>query len=107
MMKRLKQLAVVITLLSGAVLVQAEEADVCAPFMKGKVDASLLATMLSAAEHGHLYRIQQTSSRVGFCVNSKLSRIEGSFNDFQGGISLESGKKSDGQTMVLIRTDSL
>ena len=49
MMKRLKQLAVVITLLSGAVLVQAEEADVCAPFMKGKVDASLLATMLSAA----------------------------------------------------------
>ena len=107
MMKRLKQLAVVITLLSGAVLVQAEEADVCAPFMKGKVDASLLATMLSAAEHGHLYRIQQTSSRVGFCVNSKLSRIEGNFNDFQGGISLESGKKSDGQTMVLIKTDSL
>ena len=106
MMKRLKQFAVIITLLSSAVPVQAEE-DVCAPFMEGKVDASLLATMLSAAEHGHLYRIQQASSRVGFCVNSKLSRIEGSFKDFQGGISLESGDKSDGQTMVLIKTNSL
>ena len=106
MMKLLKQFAVVITLLSVTVPVQAEE-DVCAPFKEGKVDASLLATMLSSAENGHLYRIQQSSSRVGFCVKSKLSRIEGSFNDFQGGISLESGGKSDGQTMVLIKTNSL
>jgi len=102
----LKQFAVIITLLPVAIPVQAEE-DVCAPFMEGKVDASLLATMLSSAENGHLYRIQQTSSRVGFCVKSKLSRIEGSFNDFQGGISLTSGGKSDGQTMVLIKTNSL
>lgn len=106
MMKLLKQFAVVITLLSVAVAVQAEE-DVCAPFMEGKVDASLLATMISSAENGHLYRIQQTSSRVGFCVKSKLSLIKGSFNDFQGGISLTSGGKSDGQTMVLIKTNSL
>ncbi len=106
MMKLLKQFAVVLTLLSVAVAVQAEE-DVCAPFMEGKVDASLLATMISSAENGHLYRIQQTSSRVGFCVKSKLSRIEGSFTDFQGGISLTSGGKSDGQTMVLIKTNSL
>jgi polyisoprenoid-binding protein YceI len=106
-MKLLKKFTVIITLLSVTVLTQAEEADICAPFMEGKVDASLLATMLSAAEHGHLYRIQQASSRVGFCVNSKLSRIEGSFKDFQGGISLDSGDKSDGQTMVLIKTNSL
>ena len=107
MMKLLKQFVVVATLLSGAVFAQAEEADVCSPFMDGKVDETLLATMLSAAQDGHLYRIQQDSSRVGFCVDSKLSRIEGSFNNFQGGISLATGANNDGQTMVLIRTDSL
>ena len=107
MMKLLKQFVVVTTLLSGAVFAQAEEADVCSPFMDGKVDETLLATMLSAAQDGHLYRIQQDSSRVGFCVDSKLSRIEGSFNNFQGGISLATGANNDGQTMVLIRTDSL
>ena len=106
-MKLLKQFVVVATLLSGAVFAQAEEADVCSPFMDGKVDETLLATMLSAAQDGHLYRIQQDSSRVGFCVDSKLSRIEGSFNNFQGGISLATGANNDGQTMVLIRTDSL
>ena len=107
MMKLLKQFVVVATLLSGAVFAQAEEADVCSPFMDGKVDETLLATMLSAAQDGHLYRIQQDSSRVGFCVDSKLSRIEGSFKNFQGGISLAPGANNDGQTMVLIRTDSL
>jgi len=107
MMKLLKQFVVVITLLSGAVFVQAEEADICEPFMDGKVDETLLADMLSAAEDGHLYRIEQTSSKVGFCVNSKLSRIEGDFKDFKGGISLNPGQDTNGQTMVLIKTGSL
>jgi polyisoprenoid-binding protein YceI len=63
--------------------------------------------MLSAANDGHLYRILQTSSQVGFCVDSKLSRIEGSFTEFQGGIALNSGDNDNGQTMVLIKADSL
>ena len=75
--------------------------------MDGKVDETLLADMLSAAEDGHLYRIEQTSSKVGFCVNSKLSRIEGNFKDFKGGISLNPGQDTNGQTMVLIKTGSL
>jgi len=63
--------------------------------------------MLSAAQQGHLYRIEKSSSQVGFCVDSKLSRIEGSFTDFQGGISLAPGEQDDGQTLVLIKTGSL
>ena len=105
-----KQIILTLTLLSGLGLAQAEEAeevDVCEPFQDGVVNESLLATMLSAAEDGHLYRIQQASSKVGFCVDSKLSRIEGDFNDFQGGIALDTGDKTDGQTMVLIRAASL
>lgn len=96
-----------ISLLAGAALVQAEEPEICAPFMDSTVDESLLETMLSAAQQGHLYRIERSSSRVGFCVDSKLQRIEGTFRDFHGGMALDSGNAADGQTLVLIRTASL
>jgi polyisoprenoid-binding protein YceI len=96
-----------VTLLAATGMVLAEDADICAPFMDGKVDESLLEAMLSAANDGHLYRIQQSSSRVGFCVDTRLARIEGDFRHFQGGMALTAGDSTDGQTMVLIRADSL
>jgi polyisoprenoid-binding protein YceI len=107
MNKLLQYVVLTASLLTGAPLAHAEGSDLCSPFRDGKVDASLLATMLSAANDGHLYRILQTSSQVGFCVDSKLSRIEGSFTEFQGGIALNSGDNDNGQTMVLIKADSL
>jgi polyisoprenoid-binding protein YceI len=107
MRKLFQQIVLTLALPTAAGLVQAEEAELCAPFRDGMVDNSSLATMLSAANDGHLYRIQQESSRVGFCVDSKLSRIEGNFRDFQGGMALNSGDNGNGQTMVLIRADSL
>ena len=85
----------------------AREAEICAPFKDGAVDSSLLESMLSAAQKGHLYRMVQSSSQVGFCVESKVSTIEGHFRDFQGGIALKTGDHLDGQTMVLIKTASL
>ena len=105
--KAFKYIVLTVSLLTGAGLVLAEEDELCAPFMDGVVNESLLATMLSAANDGHLYRIQQTSSQVGFCVDSKLSRVKGKFRDFQGGMSLNSGDNGDGQTMVLIKAGSL
>ena len=107
MNKLFRQFIQTVMLMSVIGLVQADDDDVCEPFMDGKVDESLLATMLSAAHNGHLYRIRQDSSQVGFCVNSKLSRIEGNFSDFKGGMNLNPGRRSNGQTMVLIRADSL
>ena len=107
MMKHLKQIALIVALFTTTAFAFAEDAELCSPFMDGKVDSALLETMLSAAQQGHLYRIQKSSSQVGFCVDSKLSRIEGSFTDFQGGMSLDHGGKGDGQTMVLIKTSSL
>jgi polyisoprenoid-binding protein YceI len=107
MRKLFQQIVLTLALPTAAGVVQAVEAELCAPLRVGMVFISSLATMLSAANDGHLYRIQQESSRVGFCVNSKLSRIEGNFRDFQGGMALNSGDNGNGQTMVLIRTDSL
>lgn len=107
--KRLLQhlLVVILLLPSPSVLMAVEEDDLCEPFLDGKVDASLLSSMLSAAESGHLYRIDQDSSRMGFCVDSQLSRVEGSFRDFRGGLAIDSGRTGDGQAMVVIRTDSV
>lgn len=83
------------------------DVDVCKPFQDGRVDASLLETMLTAAENGHLYRIQKATSRMGFCVHSQLSEIEGEFKEFQGGLALQPAVNGKGQAMVVIKTDSV
>ena len=105
--KLFKRIALIVVLLTGTSLAPAEEIDICSPFMDGKVDESLLSSMLSAADDGHLFRIQQESSRMGFCVESKLSRIEGNFREFKGGMALDPAENGTGQTMVLIKADSL
>ena len=104
---KIRQLLVTAFLFAGTGVVLAADDDICAPFKDGLVDEGLLETMLSAAQDGHLYRIEQSSSRVGFCVDSALKRIKGRFRDFRGGITLDAGANSDGQTMVLIQSDSL
>jgi polyisoprenoid-binding protein YceI len=85
----------------------AGEADVCAPFKDGKVDQSVLETMLEAAAIGRLYRIEAASSRVGFCVNSQFKRVEGDFREFQGGMTLSKEGAGKAQTLVAIKADSL
>jgi polyisoprenoid-binding protein YceI len=95
------------SLLASTGLVLAQDGELCSPFRDGKVNEASLDTMLSAAHDGHLYRIEQSSSRVGFCVESKLSRIEGSFNEFKGGMALDPGNDDNGQTMVMIQANSL
>jgi len=102
-----KQLVTMIALLAMAGTAPAEEPELCEPFMDGRVEESLLSGMLSAAEDGHLFRIKPGSSQVGFCVDSKLRRIEGNFRDFRGGMALGAGEPNNGQTLVLIRAASL
>jgi polyisoprenoid-binding protein YceI len=105
--KLIQRLLLAVLLLQAPAVLMAAEEELCEPFLDGKVDPSMLSTMLSAAENGHLYRIDQNSSRVGFCVDSQLKRVEGSFSDFRGGLALDSGTASNGQAMVVIRTASV
>jgi polyisoprenoid-binding protein YceI len=69
----------------------------------------MLSSMLEAAEDGYLYRIRPESSRVGFCVNSELKRVEALFHDFSGGVALTPANwvQRDQQAMMVIRTASL
>ncbi len=95
-------------LLSAGLQGQAGEAELCAPFLNGKVDMSRVEAMRSAAKGGHLYRIQPGTSRVGFCVDSEFARVKAEFKDFQGGLTLwpdHPGNKE--QAMVLVKTASL
>lgn len=87
----------------------AEEDDLCEPFRDGKVDTSLLSTMLDAARDGYLYRIEKDTSQVGFCVSSKFTKVKGHFHEFSGGIALPptgDAANSD-QAMIVIKTASL
>jgi polyisoprenoid-binding protein YceI len=85
----------------------AEDA-VCTPFKGGIVDQSIVSKMLSAANDGHLYRINPASSRVGFCVNSPVGLIEGEFKDFIGGLTfLQENIAQDEQALVMVNTASL
>jgi len=86
----------------------AGESDLCAPFKNnGKVDQSMLNTMLEAADGGRLYRIEASSSKVGFCVNSQFKRVEGDFQEFQGGMALSKEGAGKAQTLVAIKAGSL
>ena len=63
--------------------------------------------MLSAADDGHLYRIQPATSRAGFCVDSEFSRVKAEFRNFQGGLSLWPDPGEDELVMIVIRAASL
>ena len=105
--RRLANFLLALSLPLAALTGQAGEGDLCAPFKDGKVDQSVLETMLEAAEVGRLYRIDASSSKVGFCVNSQFRRVEGDFKQFQGGMALSKDGAGKAQTLVSIKTDSL
>jgi len=90
-----------------------DDSELCKPFKGGKVDASLLSTMLEAARDGYLYRIENDTSQVGFCVSSKFSMVKGHFHEFSGGLALapagaRTGAPSNAeQAMIVINTASL
>ena len=84
------------------------EDDVCAPFKDGVVDGSVVSKMLAAANDGHLYRINPSSSKIGFCVDSPLGLIEGEFKEFTGGLTfLQENAATDEQALVMVNTASL
>jgi len=91
---------------SVSVPLYADDDDLCAPFKEAQVDENMLATMLKAAKDGHLYRIKPGSSKVGFCINSPLGKVEAEFLNFRGGLALQDTSQQ-GTALVSIEVDSL
>ena len=82
--------------------------ELCAPFKQRNVDKSALQHMLDAAAKGNLYRIEPTSSTMGFCVETPVGMIEGEFKNFRGGFTLDNASSGDNeQAMMVVETGSL
>jgi polyisoprenoid-binding protein YceI len=95
--------------LSVAAFTGIADSNLCEPFENGPVDESIIAKMLASAKDGHLYRIDPSSSRVGFCVDSPIGRVEGRFKEFKGGLTFvpTAAAAGDQQAMVMVDTESL
>ena len=107
MLKQIKYFRVIAIFLSFVLVLPsaiAKEGEICEPFKNAKIDQSLIETMLDAANKDNLYQIVSSSSKMGFCVDSKLGRVEGSFDTFQGGVAMQG---TSSQAMVSINVGSL
>ena len=54
--------------LSGAAIAASTAGESCSLFENGKIEKSVLATLLNAAKNGHMYRVQTSTSQIRFCV---------------------------------------
>ena len=102
-------LSLVIISFPGFVLQAANnDGRICAPFRGGVVDTAIVEKMLQADKEGRLFRIQPKNSRVGFCVNSVIGKIEAKFGDIQGGLALHKEIWGSGsQILVMVDANSL
>ena len=57
--------------------------ELCKPFKNTAIDQSLIATMLQAANDGHLYQVKANSSKMGFCVESSIGVVKGNFENLR------------------------
>jgi polyisoprenoid-binding protein YceI len=102
-----RRLLLTALLLSSGFISNAAADKFCTPFLNGKVEQSVLDSMLHAAKNGYLYRVQPATSMVKFCIDSKLSHVEGRFNNFEGGIAMRPGAENRGQALLSIDVDSV
>ena len=82
--------------------------ELCMPFMQRDLYPSTVQHMLDAASKGNLYRVEPTSSTMGFCLDSAIGLIEGEFKNFRGGFTLQKeAAGTTGQVMMMVETASL
>lgn len=93
--------------LSGTAVAASAAAKSCSLFENGKIEKSVLATLLNAAKNGHMYRVQSSTSQIRFCVDSKIKNVEGRFKDVRGGIALNQKQADSEQAVIVINTKSL
>lgn len=102
----LKAILLSILMLAASAPAYAVEGDICAPFKDQNIDQNLLSLMLQAATDGDLYRIKPGSSKMGFCINSPVGKVEAEFRDFNGGLALNDFMQQ-GTSLIRIDVDSL
>lgn len=88
-------------------MVADDSANVCAPFTDTNVGESSIAQMLSAADNGMLYRINQETSKAGFCVQGPTGLVRANFKRFNGAVALLDNRADNIKTLIAMDVDSL
>ena len=97
-----------LTAADNVVLQDDSSDELCMDFIQRDLYPSTVQHMLDAARKGNLYRVEPTSSTMGFCVDSVIGLIEGEFRNFSGGFTLEKqAAGTGGQVMMMVETGSL
>jgi len=103
---RLTMLAVSLCMLF-ALPVVADEVQ-CELIENSQVNPSIIARMLEAVEEGYFYRVDTGRSNIGFQVEHfPFSTVKGSFNRFDGGLTLPEGNNPSRQALLLVKADSM
>jgi len=106
--KNLAILLSVFTLISPVHAMMVDDStDMCAPFKDTDIGQSSIAQMLSAADRGMLYQIDQASSKAGFCVEGPTGLVRADFKRFNGGVALLDNRADEIKTLMALEVDSL
>ena len=103
---RLTMLVVGLSMLT-VLPVQADKIQ-CELIENSQVNPRIIARMLEAADEGYLYRVDTGRSTIGFRVEHfPFSTVQGSFNRFDGGLTLPEDNNPSRQALLLVKADSM
>ena len=75
--------------------------------LDSKLKHPVVSALLKASKVGCLYRVQTSTSKVWFSVDSIAKEVVGNFTHFKGGIALQPDVGNNGQGIFIIKTDSV
>ena len=87
-------------------LLMAFSVSVASPTV-AETSSCVFDSLVVSAPRGNLYRIDDSSSKVMFGVDTALKRVEGNFDKFSGGILLSKEGQGVGYSAIVIYTDTL
>lgn len=99
-------------LLAGLLLLLASSINAtelqCDLIEDSQINPDIIVSMLEAADKGNLYRVDITTSHITFNVKHfPFSKLEGSFNEFDGGLTMPADNSQTRQALFLVKVDSM
>lgn len=75
--------------------------------LDSKVAHPVVSALLNASKVGCFYRVQASTSKVWFSVDSIAKKVTGNFTRFKGGIALQPDAGNNGEGIFIIKTNSV
>jgi polyisoprenoid-binding protein YceI len=75
--------------------------------LDNKVAHPVVSSLLKASKVGRFYRVQASTSKVWFSIDSIAKKVTGNFTHFKGGIALQPHAGNNGEGIFIIKTNSI